>query len=201
MIIAETNEKDLLIQLVTGDEAAFRQIYFLYSGRLYGNILKLVKSRSVAEEILQEVFIKIWEHRKHIDVNQSFRSYLFRIAENKVCNFYIRASRDRALIKTLTGIISNNYSHVEEGIVSREQAAFLHHAINSLPPQRRQVFQLCKIEGKSYEEVSILLGISISTVSDHIVKANRYLKEYARKNKELIIIMALVLFNNHSGPL
>ncbi|OQP59588.1 hypothetical protein A3860_36985 [Niastella vici] len=201
MIIADTNEKDLLNQLIIGDEAAFRQIYLLYSGRLYGNILKLVKSKAVAEEILQEVFIKIWEHRRHIDVNQSFRSYLFRIAENKVCNFYVKASRDRALINTLTGIMSSNYSHVEEAIVSREQAAFLQHAIDTLPPQRKQVFQLCKIEGKSYEEVSALLGISTSTISDHIVKANRFLKEYARKNKELIIILVLILFTNDGGPL
>ncbi len=186
------NEKYLLEQLMAGDESAFKQIYFLYSERLYGNLLKLLKSESVAQEILQDVFMKIWNNRQHIDVNKSFRSYLFRIAENMVCNFYKKASREKALLQQLVAKSSEEYVHIEETIFSREQKHFLHNAIESLPPQRKQVFELCKVEGKSYDEVSGLLGISISTISDHIVKANRFLREYCIKNQELIMPVLLV---------
>lgn len=186
------NEKYLLEQLIAGDEAAFKQLYFLYSERLYGNLLKLLKSESIAQEILQDVFMKIWDHRQHIDTEKSFRSYLFRIAENMVCNFYKKASREKALLQQLVSKSSEEYAHVEETLFSKEQKSFLHNAIESLPPQRKQVFELCKVEGKSYDEVSGLLGISISTISDHIVKANRCLREYCIKNKELIIPALLV---------
>ncbi|TWF42906.1 RNA polymerase sigma-70 factor (ECF subfamily) [Chitinophaga polysaccharea] len=192
MITTGHNENELLEQMAAGSEVAFKEIYFLYSGRLYGNILKLVKSRTVAQEILQEVFIKIWEHRATIDTEKSFSSYLFTIARNMVSTFYVKASRDRALLQMLAGGVANGYLHIEEGVISREEQLFLQMAINQLPPQRKQVFELCKIEGKSYHEVSQQLGISLSTISDHIVKANRFLKEYACKNRELIIILALL---------
>lgn len=196
MIATGNNENELLAQMSTGDEGAFKQIYFLYSGRLYGNILKLVKSDSVAQEILQEVFIKIWEHRSTIDPSKSFPAYLFKIARNMVTNFYIKAARDRALLQQLAGTAASGYLHIEEGLISREEQVLVQMAIDLLPSQRKQVFELCKIEGKSYNEVSQLLGISVSTISDHIVKANRFLKEYAAKNKELIIILTLLSFRS-----
>ena len=193
MAVLNDNEKGLLLQLAAGDDAAFQQIYFLYSRRLYGNLLKLVKSEVIAQEILQDAFIKIWEYRSNIDPEKSFRSYLFRIAENMVCNFYSKASRDKALLKKLIESSANEYSHVEEAVMFREESKLLHAAIEELPPQRRQVFKLCKIEGKTYHEVGSLLNISVSTVSDHIVKANRFLKEYASRKHTFILILALLL--------
>lgn len=193
MTASDDNEKNLLRQLAAGDEVAFRKIYFLYSNRLYGNLMRLVKSAPVAQEILQEVFIKIWEYRSGIDPEKSFRSYLFRIAENRVYDFYARVSRDKALLQQLMKNNADKYSHVEEAIISREEAALLHAAIEELPPQRRRVFELCKIEGKSYNEVGAILEISVSTISDHIVKANRFIKEYVSRKHTLIIIIALLL--------
>ena len=190
------NEKALLEQLINNDQQAFKQIYFLYSARLYGNILKLVKSEPVAQEILQDVFMKIWDHRHSIDTAKSFRSYLFRIAENMVCNFYRKSSRDKVALRQLMAKSSVHYSHIEEEILWKEEANLLSDAIGGLPPQRKQVFELCKMEGKSYDEVSCLLGISVSTISDHIVKANRFLKEYYLRNNEVIapaVIVALCL--------
>ena len=81
-------EKNILSELLEGNEHAFEQIYRLYSPRLFGRLMKLVKSEAQAEEILQEVFLKIWEHRNFIDPEKSFRSFLFKIAENKVYDFF-----------------------------------------------------------------------------------------------------------------
>ena len=65
---------------------------------------------------------------------------------------------------------------VEEHFISKENSGILYQAIELLPPKRKLVFRLCKLEGKTYEEVSLLLGISLSTISDHIVKANLFIK-------------------------
>jgi RNA polymerase sigma-70 factor (ECF subfamily) len=188
--ISQYNEKELLSLLKQSSEPAFEKIYQLYSARLYGNLLKLVKSESTAQEILQDVFMKIWDNRKIIDPEKSFRSYLFRIAENKVYDFFRKAARDKKMKARLLAVATEHYVHIEEMLFNKENEAILQKSIESLPLQRQQIFRLCKLEGKSYEEVSRLLGISTSTISDHIVKATRAVREYLFANLEVTILVA-----------
>jgi RNA polymerase sigma-70 factor (family 1) len=172
------NEKELLLLLRGGSEQAFEKIYLLYSKRLFGNLLKLVKSEPIAQEILQEVFLKIWDNRRHIDIEQSFRSYLFKIATNQAYDFFRKAARDQKLGQLLLAAATEGYEHIESILIHKENNQLLQQAIAALPPQRQQVFRLCKLEGKTYEEVSRLLGISTSTISDHIVKASRSIRAF-----------------------
>ncbi len=181
------NEKELLLLLKEGNEPAFENIYKLYSSRLYGNIYRMVKSESDAQEILQEVFVKIWKNREGIDPEKSFRSYLFRIAENKVYDFFRKVVRDKKMQARLLVVATEHYDHIEELVLRKENNDLLFKAINSLSPQRQQVFRLCKLEQKSYEEVSRKLGISTSTISDHIVKANKAVREYLFDNIEVLL--------------
>ena len=169
-------EKEILMRLLQGDELAFEKIYRLYSPRLYGKLLRLLKSVPQTEEILQDVFLKIWEYRASIDPEKSFRAFLFKIAENKVYDFFRKASRDKKLEAELIALSTINYMALEEFVADDEKSVLLENAINMLPPQRQQVFRLCKLEGKSYKEVSELLGISLSTISDHIVKATKSIR-------------------------
>ena len=117
--------------------------------------------------------MKIWDNRQNIDIDQSFRSYLFRIAENKAYDFFRKAARDKKLQAQVPVAATEHYEHIESMLFNKENLAILNGAIESLPSQRQQVFRLCKLERKSYQEVSELFGISTSTVSDHIVKATR----------------------------
>jgi RNA polymerase sigma-70 factor (family 1) len=176
-------ETEILSDLQNGDESAFERIYKLYSPRLYGRLLKLVKSKAQAQEILQEVFLKLWEHRRSINLEKSFRSFLFKIAENKVYDFYRKAERDKKLGNQLVNLASKDYTQVEEFKTGEENLAILQRAIDDLPPQRQQVFRLCKLDGKSYKEVSELLSISVSTISDHIVKGTKSIREHFEKLK------------------
>lgn len=186
------NEKKWLLLLREGSEQAFEKIYLLYSKRLFGNLLKLVKSESIAQEILQEVFLKVWDNRRFIDTEKSFRSYLFKIAENKTYDFFRKAARDHKLQQLLLAAATEGYEHIESLIVNKENNRLLQQAIEALPPQRQQVFRLCKLEGKSYEEVSRLLGISTSTISDHIVKASRAVREFIATHHHIATGMLLM---------
>jgi len=187
-------EKDILLDLLNGNENAFEKIYQLYSPRLFGKLLKLVKSESHAKEILQDVFLKLWEHRKSIDPEKSFRSYLFKIAENKVYDFFRKAAREKIMASQLIALSTANYNVIDEFISGDENLAMLQRAIDLLPPQRQQIIRLCKLEGKSYKEVSEMLGISVSTISDHIVKGTKAIREYFDKNhKTLVTIVVLFL--------
>ena len=194
MTVKNSNEKDLIILFTKGDQAAFEKIYHLYSPRLLGFLIKLVKSEGHATELLQEIFIKIWNSRNTIDAEKSFRSFLFRVAENTVYDFFRKVAREKKLQAELLKINENFYSHVEEACFSKENQLFLENVIGTLPPKRRQVFRLIKMEDYSYEEVSVLLNISTSTISDHIVKANKFVEERLKGWNKTSIGMIAILF-------
>ncbi|MEO6289724.1 MAG: RNA polymerase sigma-70 factor [Ginsengibacter sp.] len=173
-----SDEHKLLNQLKAGDKAAFTHLFELYGEPLYLNLLRLLKTEQAAEEILQDIFLIVWEKRETITINQSIKSYLFRIAENKVHDFFRKLKRDRELYDYIQEVSCGKYADVEDKILDNEEAALLHKAIENLPPQRKKVFNLCKIEGNSYLEVSQRLGISTSTINDHIVKATRAIRDF-----------------------
>lgn len=177
-------DKTLITRFQGGDKEAFTQLYRMYSKQLYLNLVKLVKSEEIAAELLQDVFIIIWEKRETIEIQKSFRAYLFRIGENKVIDLFRRARRDKLLFSKIKKIASEHYTHIEEDLIAREDAAILKKAIETLPPQRRQIFELCKIQGKTYTEVSSQLGISIATINDHIVKGTKTVREFLYSNKQ-----------------
>jgi len=192
------NTKLLLSKIKAGDQYAFEKIYRLYSLRIYYNILKIVKSEEAAKEILQEVFIKIWEKREQIDLEQSFTSYLFQISKHMVYSALRKENVEKKLKDYLSFIGTEIYTHVEEALAYKHSEKFVLESIEKLPPQRKQVYTLCKIEGKSYEEVSRILGISTSTISDHIVKATKFIKnQRSFIDGSLAIIITEAIFKVH----
>ena len=183
------DEKEQLSRLKEGDQVAFEKIYDRYSTRVFQNTLRLTKSQDIAEELLQETFYRIWEKRSLIDTNKPIKAYLFRIAENLAYDHFRKIAKDKVLSQQLIDIASQYYDHIDEMIESKENNQILQSAIAALPPKRREIFLLCKFEGKSYREVSVLLGISESTINDHIVKAMRFLKEYFGHSGEAALTM------------
>jgi len=194
--VFETNdtEKEILLRLIQGDEQAFEKIYRLYSNRLYGKLLKLLKSVPQTEEIVQDVFLKIWEYRASIDPEKSFRAFLFKIAENKAFDFFRKAALHKAFETELIALSTSNHTMLEELIADEERSVLLEKAINNLPPQRQQVFRLCKLERKSYTEVSQLLGISLSTISDHIVKATKSIRTQLEPYNNIVLGLAIMVY-------
>lgn len=190
----QVEEKILIEQLRSGSQQAFSRIYELYSMRLFGNILRMVRNADIAQDLLQQLFINVWEKRRQIDPEQSFSSYLFQISRNLVYNHFRHAKIETSVKNYLASIGSELHTEPEQWLAYRESKERLGKMIEQLPPQRRAVFTLCKIEGKSYEEVSGLLGISPSTISDHIVKATRFLKDQYREEALTMLLITGSLF-------
>lgn len=189
--INQTDEKSLLLQLKNGDELAFEILYNNYKFRIAGNLFKLLKSDDLVKEILQELFFKIWEVRRNIDPEKSFKSYLFLIAENLVHDYYRKVAKDRRLLAKMVASSSELYVHIEEDILSKEKALKLQEVVNLMPPQRKMVFTLCKLEGKSYKEVEEIMGINAKTISSHMLQANRFLRTYFKNSSTLTISLFL----------
>lgn len=173
----EVDEQKLLARLRLGEEAAFRRLYDRYSRPIYGNILRLVRDEAVADDLLQDVFVKIWEHRENIDPTQSFRAYLFTCSRHFAFNFKRRLRLEiEVAIQIARGYVDSD-DVVVNSLDAKETELLLQEAIGELPAQRQRIFRLCKIDGLSYRQVAEQLGISEATVRDHIVKANKFIKD------------------------
>ncbi len=178
------DDEKLLVKLREGDYRAFEQIYNRYSTPLGYRLLRLLKSETLAEELLQDLFLKVWEVRETIDISRPFKSYLYRIAQNMAIDLFRRAAREKELLSEIITGNSELYSHILEDIYQQENQELLNSAIALLPPQRRKVFILCKLEGRSSGEVAGLLNISKNTVNDHLQKAGIFLKSHLSSSSE-----------------
>ncbi len=171
-------EKDLIIDIQKGNIQSFDALYNRYSLKIYRTLLKMVKEELVAEELLQDVFVKIWDKKLLIDPEMPFGAFLYRVTERLVYDYYRKIGREERFKKEVV----NNYNgldcNTEETIQYKETLGVLYTAIDQLPIQQKQVFTLCKMEGKSYTEVSKIMGISVSTINGHIVKSTKYIKHY-----------------------
>lgn len=188
-------DTDLLRKLRDGDTTAFGKIYTIFAPVLYQRLLRLLKDTDTVEEILQDTFLKLWEKRTQIDPEQAFTTYLYRIADHLAMDVFRRISRDKALQQELWASTISFYLHTEETFLAKEQRQLISTAIEQLPPKRKQILILCKLEDKSYQEVAELMGISVSTVSNQLVKAIKEIKSYVLRfsHSEHAVIVSLLL--------
>jgi RNA polymerase sigma-70 factor (ECF subfamily) len=188
----DLNYTEWIIRLNAGEMIAFEWLYNTYKHQLAGNLLKLVKSSDVAEDILHDVFVKVWENRTKIDPERSFEGYLYRIAANMVADFYRKISKDRNYQEYLIAIQETVYQHIDELLENKYRRELIDKALTELPPKCRTVFQLCKIEGRSYEEVSNLLQISPNTISNHLNRANKKILLFLQNPVNLPYFLLLI---------
>ncbi len=184
----------LIKQLQHNSVKAFDALYQRYSARLYNFILKISNGNIYqSEEILQRVFIKIWETRNMIDPEKSFNTYVCAIAKNMLINELNH--------ETVKYIYSNymlnqgaeaSYS-VDDDIEFEFLTKYLETLINELPPASREVYKLSRLKYYSNKEIAALLNKSESTVENQLTKANKYIKEKMKQHFDKIFIFLLSL--------
>lgn len=187
-------EKKLLYRVGDNDKDAFRNLYLLYYPRLRAYVLKFVKAPQYAEDIVQDAFLKLWEIRNTIDPEKNFSGYIFTITKNLIFKFFKTAAYheemvDDVLISYFPGPGDSN---VQENAEWKELHAAIQHAIQLLPPKRKEVFLLCREENLSYDQVSTKLGISRNTIKEHMVHAMKFIREHL-KAQSIISISAPIL--------
>ncbi|MFC1222231.1 RNA polymerase sigma-70 factor, ECF subfamily [Pedobacter suwonensis] len=182
------DEKALLIELKRGDKIAFKQLYEVYSGKLASKLIYLLKSEELAQDILQDVFLKIWINREMIDTELSFGAFLYKIATNLSKNV-IRKNVYDQLMRDEVGK-EGVYHPMEEDEDAEQAKAILDQAMDQLTERQREVYTLHKLEGLSYQEISEKLNISLSAINHHIQKANKQLKAVLKSRSfELFILL------------
>lgn len=193
MVQQEIGEAELLSRLVGGDQDAFTLLYHKYSGPLYINVLKLVKDEQVAEELIQDLFARVWQKKSELNITSSFSAYLFRMGQNLVHDFYRKIQRDQRLYNHFKQIATEHYSYIEEALQLKEHELLLQKAMDTLSPQQRNVYRMCKIEGLTYKVTAEQLGISPHTVKEYLGKANQQVKEAMLNNMQSTLGILLLL--------
>lgn len=189
------SEEELLPLLSEGDRLAFKQLYTSHYRGIFSYALKFTKSTDLAEDIVQDVFLKIWENRETLSEICHFKSYLFTVCRNMTLNLLTRASREARIMELILHGAQKFHVDTDTKLQQQEYDRLFQEAIEQLPPQRKLIFRLCKIEGKSYDEVAAQMGVTPGTVNDHIVKGTRSVKDYLRRyNITLTQLIFLALF-------
>lgn len=182
-------DKILVTQLIDGSKGAFLELYGKYHAALYRHALRFVKAPALAEDVVQDTFLKVWENRQTLRADLSFVGYINTVGRNQILNTLKRASHETALKKTIIHAADKNRSSTEEAFLDAEYEKMVDKAIEQLPPQRRMVFRMCRLEGKTYDEVAQKLGISKNTVKDHMVSALKSLREYFSVHADVTFLL------------
>lgn len=189
-------EKKLLYRVRDGDKDAFQDIYQLYYPKLRANFLKFVKAPQYAEDIVQDVFLKLWEIRGSIDPEKYFSGYIFTITRNLIFKFFRTAAHSEELVDDVLISYLPGDGNVQELSEWKELNNQIQKAVQLLPPKRQEVFLLCREENLTYEQVSRQLGISRNTIKEHMVQAMKFIREHLKAQSIISIsapLMALLV--------
>ena len=184
---------DLVKALKKGDIPAFEEIYKSYNKRIYSISLKLLKSNEDAENIVQEVFLKLWRKREDLKEHSNFDAYLFTIAYNTIRDQFSKSSRERQNQDEFTRSIQPVDDSTNAEIEYHSLLESVKKAVNKLPPRQKTVYLLNMNDGLTCDEISKKLGISERTVEVHLQKAKSHIKKLLI-DSTLISILFVWLF-------
>lgn len=168
-------EKELLNKIKNGDSGAFRHFINLYSENLYFFALGYVHTREIAEEVVSDVFLAVWQNRHKLDQIRVLKSWLLVITKNQAISYLRKEPLDTTVsiddVEEVGDYFIPYIQPPDNNIISREETDRINNAINALPPKCKEVFMLAKIEKIPYKEISQILNISVKTINIHIAKA------------------------------
>ena len=186
-------EQDLLLEIASGSEAAFRELFQAYRRKLFSYIFKITASREVAEDTVQDIFLKLWSVRETLPAIGNINAYLHRMAHNYAYHGFRRLAKEALLLDHLRKQEDGDIANPVQELLSKEAAAYVQLLVDRLTPQQRKVFLLSREGGLKQEEIADRLNISISTVKKHMVDALAFLREEIRQSYSLYATALFVI--------
>ena len=177
-----------------GDVKAFDELFNKYSPRLYNFSVKYLKSVEEAEEVVQEVFLYIWDKREGLKPDNSFNAYIFTIAYNIIKKYFIKKSRDNAFKDDLIHTLLEQENNLDKIIDYKFLLEKVERIINALPNRRKEIFIKRKYDGLSVKQIADEIGISPNTVENQLASARKQILNELQKDKlaGLIFFMLFV---------
>ena len=186
-----TEDKDLLKALKDGDLKAFDEIYYKYHKKLFAYSLKFIKSRADIEDLIQKIFVIIWEKRENINPEKSFNNYLFTIIRNEIYDFL----KKKAITEYYNDQIFAEIEETNEDIEIKKLVEIIYSLIEKIPERRRQIFMMNRDLGMTYRQIAEELGISENTVDTQIRNSLNYLRTELPKqiNSSTLLLISLLI--------
>lgn len=180
------NEYDIACQIAEGDQKAFALLVEKLGAAIYSHVLTYIKNAARAEEITQDIFMSVWNHRQQLPSIQNLRGYLFVVTRNRT----ISALRERLtnydeMAKDELETNANPAAQLEY----RQLSETLQRGIEQMPPRRKEIFLMSRFEGKTYDEIARGLNISKSAVNKHIIEALAFLRTFLRNEMGCLTII------------
>ena len=199
MELSLSSEKDLLVKVANGDEECFKLLFLKHHQMLGSHIYRLTNSLDLAEEIVQDVFLKIWLSRETLAEVHNIKAYLFVVSKNHTLNCMRKLSKERMYIRTSEEKFARDHNGPEAE--SDIYHSLLDEAINQLPAQQQKVYLLSRHERLRYTEVAAKLNISKETVKKYLKIASASITEYVQaKYKTAVFLTFVSLFFNSIPP-
>lgn len=186
------NDHELLELLKAGNEKAFAQLFDNFRPTIYGVALRFLKSPVLAEEIVQDVFLKVWLKRNEMAVIKDINAYLFIMARNFIFDRVKKISYETAAQTALKD--EPFFIDDTEYLVRQHQCQqLLQQAIELLPPQQKQVYYLAKVNGLSHEKIAGQMKLSKLTVKTHMAKALQTIRKYLNAHLNMLSLLPLLV--------
>jgi RNA polymerase sigma-70 factor (family 1) len=168
MAASSTYDRDFLTRLAAGDAGAFDVLFRRYYDPLFSAAFVYVKVRAMAEDIVQQVFLKLWEKRERLTAVENLEGYLFMAARNEILN----CLRQQAVRRNYANLVKEMFREECDGpeayLVAKQYGEIVQRAIGNLPPQQQRAWRLSREKGLCYDEIAQQMGIAIPTVKSHI---------------------------------
>ncbi|MFH6993924.1 RNA polymerase sigma factor [Flavobacterium sp. FlaQc-48] len=170
-----SDQSRLLYELSQGSELAFTQLYNQYKNVVFSTALKITKSRVLAEEVVQDVFLKIWQNHENLAEIANIENYLFIISRNHIFDMIKKIARDSAVV-TNVNYKSTSANDTDEAIKDDQYNVILNQIVEQLPPQQQKIYKMAKWDGLSHQKIGEDLGISTETVKKHMAQALKFVR-------------------------
>jgi RNA polymerase sigma factor (sigma-70 family) len=179
---------EMALGLLRGSQEMFGMIYEKYHHALYLNVMKLIEDPVETQDIVQDTFLTLWSRRKEIDVERPIGGWLFTVSYHRSVDLLKKRLRQPAYAQPA----EDDPEELNKALVA-SQWSLVEEAIDNLPPQKKRVFQLCKLEQRSYEEAAAELGISKYTVNEYLKEGMVFVRKYVREKAPVQLPITLLL--------
>lgn len=191
-IASLNNEEELIFKISKGDKRAFAVLFDGYYKTLAAYILKLTESIEITEEIVQDIFIKIWINRENLENINNFSNYIFILSKNQTLNYLRKKANDQIKLKAWERELEGEVLAKDDHDAIELFRLLIDQAIDKLPAQQKKIYQLSRQERLKYDEIAKKLKISFETVKKHIYLATKAIKVYVSNHMDDVVLMILL---------
>ena len=190
------NEKELLQQIAASGQEAFKILHDHYARHVYGLALRLMKSPEMAQDLTQEIFVKVWVKREQLSGIQQFRPWLNTISKNMALDYLRKKVAAPANEEYMLNFFSDLSPSAEEKLALKQLEGAIREAVDQLSPQLKTAFTLSRFQGLTHMEIAQKMNISPTTSKSHLVRALAIIRKYLEEHfPDIALVIFLYLAN------